>query len=240
MQSNPHDATSGSNSNLNNSTASAHLNVYKPTFIINNSYQPNEGENGKINDPHNMQVSAGPSREKKEGDSAKAAKAKVRGPGSSGNAPAASKSKTTQSGHQQMLLMNVLMSQGMDRASAHAQVQAQMNAHNKDKAVAGVRPSSHKNAARYRPIGSATNFYDKDGHQMRTPHHPAGYAREVHKSSTDIRYKTDIANQRQTALAGSFSMANLPQASNIVTGGKMVQADAKRQQQQSHGMLRKK
>jgi len=24
--------------NLNNSTASAHLNVYKPTFIINNSY----------------------------------------------------------------------------------------------------------------------------------------------------------------------------------------------------------
>lgn len=26
--------------NLNNSTASASLNVYKPTFIINNSYQP--------------------------------------------------------------------------------------------------------------------------------------------------------------------------------------------------------
>ena len=26
------------NNNLNNSTASAHLNVYKPTFIINNSY----------------------------------------------------------------------------------------------------------------------------------------------------------------------------------------------------------
>ena len=34
----------GSNgaTNLNNSTTSAHLNVYKPTFIINNSYQPGE------------------------------------------------------------------------------------------------------------------------------------------------------------------------------------------------------
>lgn len=30
--------------NLNNSTASAHLNVYKPTFIINNSYQPGQAE----------------------------------------------------------------------------------------------------------------------------------------------------------------------------------------------------
>jgi len=29
---------SGGQTNLNNSTTSAHLNVYKPTFIINNSY----------------------------------------------------------------------------------------------------------------------------------------------------------------------------------------------------------
>ena len=29
---------SASGTNLNNSTTSAHLNVYKPTFIINNSY----------------------------------------------------------------------------------------------------------------------------------------------------------------------------------------------------------
>lgn len=27
-------------SNLNNSTASAHLNIFKQTFIINNSFQP--------------------------------------------------------------------------------------------------------------------------------------------------------------------------------------------------------
>lgn len=35
-------ASNGASSNLNNSTASAHLNVYKPTFIINNSYQPGQ------------------------------------------------------------------------------------------------------------------------------------------------------------------------------------------------------
>lgn len=35
-------APNGAASNLNNSTASAHLNVYKPTFIINNSYQPGQ------------------------------------------------------------------------------------------------------------------------------------------------------------------------------------------------------
>lgn len=36
----------GSNgtTNLNNSTASSHMNVYKPTFIINNSYQPGQQE----------------------------------------------------------------------------------------------------------------------------------------------------------------------------------------------------
>ena len=37
-------ASNGATSNLNNSTASAHLNVYKPTFIINNSYQPGQPE----------------------------------------------------------------------------------------------------------------------------------------------------------------------------------------------------
>ena len=37
-------ASNGAASNLNNSTASAHLNVYKPTFIINNSYQPGQPE----------------------------------------------------------------------------------------------------------------------------------------------------------------------------------------------------
>lgn len=37
----------GSQTNLNNSTASAHLNVYKPTFIINNSFQPGGQEEHK-------------------------------------------------------------------------------------------------------------------------------------------------------------------------------------------------
>ena len=68
---------------------------------------------------------------------------------------------------------------------------------------------------------------------------PAHYIREEVKSSTDLRYKTDMPNPRQQAnIAGSFSMANLPQTSNIVTGGKMMHGDSKRQQ--SHGMLRKK
>lgn len=34
--------SSNGQTNLNNSTTSAHLNVYKPTFIINNSYQPGQ------------------------------------------------------------------------------------------------------------------------------------------------------------------------------------------------------
>lgn len=38
--------------NLNNSTTSAHLNVYKPTFIINNSYQP--GQTASSNDLRNI------------------------------------------------------------------------------------------------------------------------------------------------------------------------------------------
>jgi hypothetical protein len=114
----PSDNNSGSGSNLNNSTTSAHLNVYKPTFIINNSYQPNEGEvaNGQgknINDPHKMQVSAGPSRDKKElphhPDSGKS-RGKGRGSSNSINASNPTKSKTITNNHQQMLLMNVLMS----------------------------------------------------------------------------------------------------------------------------------
>ena len=33
--------------NLNNSTTSSHMNVYKPTFIINNSYQPDSDSKEK-------------------------------------------------------------------------------------------------------------------------------------------------------------------------------------------------
>ena len=63
---------SGAATNLNNSTNSAHMNVYKPTFIINNSYQTEENREGRqnfkpnINNPQNLQVAAGPSSEKRQ------------------------------------------------------------------------------------------------------------------------------------------------------------------------------
>jgi hypothetical protein len=48
VSNNGNNGNDGSSTNLNNSTASAHLNVYKPTFIINNSYQP--GQTSSSND----------------------------------------------------------------------------------------------------------------------------------------------------------------------------------------------
>ena len=52
--------------NLNNSTASASLNVYKPTFIINNSYQPD-------NNNHEQSHGKGEGTDPKEAAQAEAA-----------------------------------------------------------------------------------------------------------------------------------------------------------------------
>jgi len=52
--------------NLNNSTASASLNVYKPTFIINNSYQPD-------NNNHEQNHGKGEGADPKEASQAEAA-----------------------------------------------------------------------------------------------------------------------------------------------------------------------
>ena len=75
-------------------------------------------------------------------------KPKGRGSSNGGRDVPSTKSKTIANNHQQMLLMNVLMSQGMDRASAQAQVQAQMNAHSKEKAVT-IQPGKKNVSTRY-------------------------------------------------------------------------------------------
>jgi hypothetical protein len=110
---------SAGQTNLNNSTASAHLNVYKPTFIINNSYQP--GGSNEISAEQTRSVKE-LKEEAKNGDKKEVSK-KPEGRISSAQALAVQGHKPSSKSHgssqqQQLLLMNVLMSQGMDKAQA--------------------------------------------------------------------------------------------------------------------------
>lgn len=144
----------GSNgaTNLNNSTTSAHLNVYKPTFIINNSYQPGEqvkeaDGNGKEHAAssaeqqqlHQSYSKSGSTQNAADRERQKGSSKNVRSGGgerervtSSGAAAGSSSQSNGMAVHgqsqkissksgipnqqQQMLLMNVLISQGMDKA----------------------------------------------------------------------------------------------------------------------------